>query len=109
VLDGVRPTKDKMARARSIQGRMQRQTVHFPKFAPWWPAARRELLNFPNAAHDDFVDFLGLAGLGLLKQYAPREKKADDNVVRVGSIDWILKAAAKRAKAEKIAASAKGW
>ena len=44
-----------------------------------------------------------------MKQYAPREKPQNDNVVRVGSIDWILKGAARRAAAEKIAASAKGW
>jgi predicted phage terminase large subunit-like protein len=109
VLDGVRPTRDKMARGRSIQGRMQRQNVRFPKFAPWWPAARREMLNFPNAAHDDFVDFLSLIGLGLLKQHAPREKKDETNVIKVGSVDWILKSAARRARTEKIAASAKGW
>ena len=108
-LDGNRPDKDKSTRARSIQGRMQMRTVHFPRFAPWWPAARRELLNFPYGAHDDFVDFLAHIGLGRLKQYAPRERKVEDNVIRVGSMAWILKSAKKRAETEKIAAGAKGW
>ena len=40
-----------IGRARAIQGRMERKTVHFPDFASWWPQARQELINFPNAAH----------------------------------------------------------
>lgn len=109
VLDGNRPATSKRARAASIQGRMQMKTVHFPSFAPWWQNARKELLNFPNGAHDDFVDFLSHVGLGLLKQHAPRVKREETNVVRVGSIDWILKSAALRARKEKTAVSAKGW
>jgi hypothetical protein len=34
----VTVAKDKKARARSIQGRMRMHKVHFPVFAPWWPA-----------------------------------------------------------------------
>lgn len=109
VLDGTRPTKDKSTRARSIQGRMSMKTVHFPRFAPWWPAARREMLNFPNAAHDDFVDFLSHVGLGLLKMHAPQREKQESNVVAIGSMAWILKSAALRASKEKIASGAKGW
>jgi hypothetical protein len=88
---------------------MQMKTVHFPSFAPWWQNARKELLNFPNGAHDDFVDFLSHIGLGLLKQHAPRATREETNVVRVGSIDWILKSAALRSRKEKTAVSAKGW
>lgn len=109
VLDGNHPGKDKSTRARSIQGRMAMKTVRFPSFAPWWQAARREILNFPNGAHDDFVDFLSHIGLGLLKQHAPRAKTEPTNVIRVGSIDWILKTAALRASKEKTAVGAKGW
>ena len=108
-LDGTRPAKEKVVRARAIQGRMAMKNVHFPRFAPWYSAARRELLNFPNAAHDDFVDFLAHIGLGLLKQYAPSRKVEETNVVRVGSMPWILAAAKRRALTEKIAVGTKGW
>src|SRR3546814_8628345 len=40
-IDPVTPSKDKRARARSIQGRMQQGKVHFPRYADWWPAAKR--------------------------------------------------------------------
>lgn len=99
---------DKKAKARSIQGKIQKRKVHFPAFAPWWVNAKRELLNFPNGAHDDFVDMLGHIGLGLLKQWAPRKPK-DDKVVSIGSISWILKSAKRRAETDQRQANAKGW
>ena len=64
----VTPTADKQTRAQSIQGRMAMGKVFFPSFAPWWPEARDQLLKFPNAAHDDFVDALAYIGLGLSQQ-----------------------------------------
>jgi len=69
---------------------MSQKTVHFQAFAPWWQAARKELLNFPNGAHDDFCDFMGHIGQGLLKQYAARKPKMPENTGAVGSIRWIL-------------------
>lgn len=64
----VTPTADKQTRAQSIQGRMAMGKVYFPAFAPWWPRAKDEILKFPNAAHDDFVDALAYIGLGLAMQ-----------------------------------------
>lgn len=58
-------TKDKQRRAQSIRGRTAMRMVYFPRFAPWWQEARSELLTFPQATHDDFVDFLSLIGRGL--------------------------------------------
>lgn len=108
-LDGERPVKDKATRARAIQGRMAMKNVRFPRFASWWLAARKELLNFPNAAHDDFVDFLSLVGLGLLKQHVPRAPRDDGtNVIRVGSINWILRSAARNARKEAMS-KVSGW
>lgn len=57
--------RDKEARARCIQGRMRQGMVMFPRFAPWWPQAKAQLLNFPNDEHDDFVDALANLGRGL--------------------------------------------
>lgn len=62
------PATDKETRAQSIQGRMAMGKVFFPSFAPWWPAAKDQLLKFPNAANDDFVDALAYIGLGLAQQ-----------------------------------------
>jgi predicted phage terminase large subunit-like protein len=84
------PATDKMTRAQAIQGRMSMGKVFFPKFAPWYADAVDQMLNFPNGAHDDFVDFIAWIGRGLATQLtaqaAPRKKKEP----RTGSLDWIL-------------------
>jgi predicted phage terminase large subunit-like protein len=63
-IDEVTPAKDKQTRAQSIQARMAMGKVRFPQ-TNWWPAARHELLSFPNGKHDDFVDALAHLGSGL--------------------------------------------
>lgn len=70
-VEGVTASRDLMQRAQSISGRMSLKTVYFPSFAPWWPRARKELLAFPGAKHDDFVSAMALVGLGLGRQVAP--------------------------------------
>jgi predicted phage terminase large subunit-like protein len=62
------PVMDKQTRAQSIQGRMAMRKLHFPEFANWWPEARDQILKFPHAQHDDFVDALAYIGLGLQQQ-----------------------------------------
>jgi predicted phage terminase large subunit-like protein len=64
----MQPIADKQTRAQSIQGRMAMDKLRFPERAPWWPAARDQLLKFPYDAHDDFVDTLAYIGLGLTLQ-----------------------------------------
>lgn len=109
-LDPIRPAADKKTRARSIQGRMSMKKVFFPSFAPWWPDAKAQLLRFPYAAHDDFVDWLAMFGLGLTKEYsADPEKIAETKVIRVGSIEWILADTKRKAEKEKITKMAGGW
>ena len=56
--------RDKEARARAIQGRMQQGMVFFPKFELWNAGLMAEMLRFPNGVHDDQVD--GLAWIGLM-------------------------------------------
>jgi len=55
--------RDKEARARAIQGRMQQGMVYFPKDAIWTGPLVAELLRFPNGVHDDQVDALAWIGL----------------------------------------------
>jgi predicted phage terminase large subunit-like protein len=77
----MQPIADKQTRAQSIQGRMSMGKLRFPERAPWWPAARDQMLKFPYDAHDDFVDTLAYIGLGLTLQVsasAERRDKDDD-------------------------------
>lgn len=88
--DSMIPSVDKKTRARSIQGMMSLKRVRFPTFAPWWQAAKNEMLKFPNATHDDFVDFLSWAGIGLMREVpASSPRPADDKIIKVGSIQWV--------------------
>jgi predicted phage terminase large subunit-like protein len=108
-IDEVVPSKDKQTRARAIQGRMSMRKVHFPRFAPWFQDAKRELLQFPHGAHDDFVDWLAHVGAGLIKARGARSTPANENEAAVGSIQWILQAAKRRASAEQRVAANRGW
>lgn len=109
-LDPIRPAADKKTRARSIQGRMSMRKVFFPSFAPWWPDAKAQLLRFPYAAHDDFVDWLAIFGLGLTKELAAEPiEETSGKVVRVGSIDWILAQTKRKAEKEQIKHASGGW
>lgn len=108
-IDPVTVHKDKSTRARAIQGRMRMRKVHFPAFAPWWADARNQILKFPYGTHDDFVDWLAHIGQGLVKEVAASRPAAKDNVVTVGSIQWILaqtKLKERRAAEKKAVA---GW
>lgn len=55
--------RDKEARARAIQGRMQQGMVYLPKDEEFTGTLVAELLRFPNGVHDDQVDALAWLGL----------------------------------------------
>mgnify|MGYP003134675610 CR=1 FL=1 len=55
--------RDKEARARAIQGRMQQGMVFFPREEHFTDVLVAELLRFPSGAHDDQVDALAWVGL----------------------------------------------
>lgn len=70
--------RDKIARSRPIQGRMQQGMVYFPTRAPWVQQMVNELLRFPNGKHDDQVDALAWIGqmMDTFSVYtAPKPKK----------------------------------
>lgn len=90
VVDEITPVKDKQTRAQAIRGRMAMGKVYFPKFSPWWTDAEQEILKFPSARHDDFVDALGLAGLLLATLHGaakPLEKPSQGP--KVGTLEWV--------------------
>ena len=55
--------RDKEARARAIQGRMQQGMVFLPRNELFTGPLVAELLRFPNGVHDDQVDALAWVGL----------------------------------------------
>ena len=90
MVDEITPVKDKQTRAQAIRGRMAMGKVYFPKFAGWWGDAEQELLKFPSARHDDFVDALGLAGLLLSTLHGasrPPDKIPDGP--KPGTLAWV--------------------
>jgi predicted phage terminase large subunit-like protein len=77
--------RDKEARARAIQGRMQQGRVHFPTGASWLMTVENELLRFPSGEHDDIVDAMAWIGLMLqdlqiahLKKTPPKKSWKDN-------------------------------
>lgn len=55
--------QDKVARARTLQGRMRQGQVYFPEQANWMDKLLDELLAFPFGKHDDQVDGLAYAAI----------------------------------------------
>lgn len=107
----VRPSSDKLTRARAMQGRMSLRTVHFPRFAPWWVDARAQILRFPYGAHDDFVDFLSHIGNGLNTIISAEGIEAANANASIpsGSAAWIFRQAQIRAMNDKRKAANNGW
>lgn len=68
-------TRDKIARARSIQGRMQQGLVFFRKHCNVTMQLVAEMMRFPNGVNDDCVDAMAWIGQMLSLLVRPREKK----------------------------------
>lgn len=65
--------RDKIARARSIQGRMQQGLVFFRKHCNATAQLVAEMMRFPNGVHDDGVDAMAWIGQMLSLLVRPRE------------------------------------
>jgi predicted phage terminase large subunit-like protein len=102
------PVADKQTRAQSIQGRMAMGKVFFPERAPWWPAARDQLLKFPGAAHDDFVDALAYVGLGLTMQ-SPASMRRVKSPVAEKTFGAMLADSNRRKRDAAMAKQSGGW
>jgi predicted phage terminase large subunit-like protein len=98
-IEEVVPVADKQTRAQAIQGRMSMGKVKFPSFAPWFGRAFQEVIKFPAAKHDDFVDTLALLGLGLSRIVAANDAtKAADAAAKqpqVGTLAWVKESSRK--------------
>lgn len=71
----LKPITDKMARARPLQGRMQQGMVSFADNAPWFEAARMEMLRFPAGVHDDQVDSMAWMTQMAIGRQPPQKPK----------------------------------
>ena len=105
----MQPVADKQTRAQSIQGRMSMGKVKFPERAPWWPAARDQMLKFPFDSHDDFVDTLSYVGLGLTLQvtagsFRPRERENLE-----GTFGWLKMERAQAERSVRLGFGTGGW
>ena len=72
---------DKIARAKSIQGRIRAHGIKFDKSADWYPAFEDELTKFPRGTKDDQVDafaYLGRMLDSLIE--APTQKELDEEI-----------------------------
>ncbi len=109
IIDEVKSSLDKQAKSRSIRGRMNMGMVRFPEEASWWPEAQQEMLKFPNGKHDDFVDAMGLIGMGLDVQIpASKTVTKVQEVATVGSVAWMKQSSDRRKKYNN-RAKIRGW
>lgn len=91
----VTPVGDKAQRAQSIIGRVAMGKVFFPEDALWTEKAINQMMAFPTAPHDDFVDTLSLIGLGLQSQFKPSKNKAVEATKaqpEFGTLAWVKQA-----------------
>ena len=63
----LKPSADKITRARSMQARMRANACKFDKDAEWYSTFEEELMRFPRDRHDDQVDAWAYMGLMLDK------------------------------------------
>ncbi len=86
------PSRDKLARAATMQARMQMGRIRFPDTSFFKDIVLRELLQFPAGKHDDCVDAMAYAALFVDKYMLPLgAKPAVDTEPVKWSYDWIKK------------------
>lgn len=96
---------DKGTRSSAIRGRMSMAKVKFPKFAPWFPRAKEQMLKFTGSgddAEDDFCDFIAIIGQGLSKSL--KATSTATNVLKlpaIGTLGWIKHGERLRQREEK--------
>lgn len=83
------PVQDKQQRAQSIAGRLSMGMVYFPSYAPWFMEAKDQIAKFPFGVHDDFVDALAWAGLGLALQVGAASKSKKKDGPKRGTLGWL--------------------
>jgi len=86
-LHPMTPTKDKTARARSIQARLRAGGIKFNKGAYWYSEFEDEMARFPRARHDDQVDAVSWLGLVIDEMHnalSPEEIEEEEYYYEMG-------------------------
>ncbi len=76
----LKPSADKITRARSMQARMRASACKFEKEAEWYQTFEEELMRFPRDRHDDQVDAWAYMGLMLdrMAEASTPEEEAEE-------------------------------
>lgn len=102
------PIGDKIQRAQSARGAAAQGKILFPEDAPWWPKAKKELLKFPNARHDDFVDFVSIIGMKLNSQITPSKRRRATEY-KEGTFGHMLEGFKRQDRMTKRIEARRGW
>lgn len=97
---------DKGRKAASIHGRMAMGSVFFPRWAPWWPRAKDQLLKFTGSGddpEDDFVDMCSLIGQALGMQVTPGEEQVPGPKVAQFSLAWLKRETERQEERDRVA------
>lgn len=80
----LKPSTDKITRARSMQARMRANACKFDKDADWYQTFEDELMRFPRDRHDDQVDawaYMGLMLDRMIEAATPEEEDEEEYLV----------------------------
>lgn len=100
---------DKTARATALVGRLGTGRVFFPKRESWWIEAEDQMLRFPRARHDDFVDALALAAQRI-PVFAPSSVRPRTMIdAAVGSPKWFWDQTRAQEREQRAMKAREGW
>lgn len=102
------PVGDKIQRAQSGRARAAQGKIRFPRQAPWWPRAKSELLKFPNARFDDFVDVVSTIGMKIGMHTGPGQV-IQKSKYKTGTFGHMLREFRKQDEMDKARADLAGW
>lgn len=108
-INEVTPIENKVQRAQSAIGLMSLKKIKFPKHAVWVQDAIDELLKFPNARHDDFVDALAWLCRSVDRMAQPSSGKPRDTADKPGTLGWLKSSSKRIEQRKRLETSLKGW
>lgn len=109
IIEEIAEDRDLIRRAQSFRNRCAMGMVRWPKFWPEWGSAEKELITFPNAAHDDLVAAGGILGMGLEKMFRAEGPPKTDEGPKTGTLAWVKQQSQRSLKEEQEQAAQKGW
>jgi predicted phage terminase large subunit-like protein len=102
---------NKGLRSLSIRGRMRQGKVRFPAFAPWWAAAKEEMLKFTGSGDDksdDFCDMVSIIGQAFEMQVPASGVSNVVKFPKVGTFGWTRRTADLEKAQAKLRANLRG-